>query len=75
MKITIKYYADNYEYKEKALDLSNKLLDQYKNSISSLEIIPSSESVFEVTKDETVIHSKKDEGKFPNPDEILEMFL
>jgi selenoprotein W-related protein len=46
------------------------LLGSYRNDIRSLEILPSSGGVFEVTLDGRKIFSKKETGRFPEFEEI-----
>lgn len=53
------------------MDLADKLLSNYKNEISSVELIPSSGGVFEVSKDANLIFSKKELGRFPDDNEII----
>ncbi len=55
------------------MDLADTLLEKYKNDISSLELSPSSGGVFEVSKDSSLIFSKKELGRFPEEDEILNL--
>jgi len=50
--------------------LTEQLLGNYKTKIASLEILPSSGGVFEVTLDNDLIFSKKAEGRFPEYEEI-----
>ncbi len=46
------------------------MLKEYKDVIGSLELIPSSGGVFEVTLDGELVFSKKRENRFPEPEEI-----
>jgi len=57
----------------KAMDLANELLGKYKNKISSLELIPSSGGVHEITMDGNLIFSKKETGRHPEINEIIDM--
>lgn len=54
------------------MDLADKLLGKYKNDISSMELLPSSGGVFEVVKDGSLIYSKKETGRFPEEEEVIE---
>jgi selenoprotein W-related protein len=42
-----------------------------KQQVRSLELVPSSGGVFEVTVNGQKIHSKKATGQFPDPDAIV----
>ena len=53
--------------------MASELLDKYGNSISSFTLIPSGGGVYEVTKNENLLFSKKNEGRFPELDEVFEL--
>ena len=53
--------------------MASELLNKYGNAVSSLELIPSGGSVFEVTKNEILLFSKKSKGRFPELDEVFEL--
>jgi len=55
----------------KAMDLAEELLRKYKNEISSLELIPSSGGVLEITMNGNLIFSKKETGRYPEANEII----
>jgi len=57
----------------KAMDLAEELLRKYKNEISSLELIPSSGGVLEITMNDNLIFSKKETGRYPEINEIINM--
>lgn len=57
----------------KAIGLANELLGKYKNDITSLELLPSSGGVLEISKDGNVVFSKKEMGRDPEPGEIVGM--
>ncbi len=71
MKFSIEY-CTSWGYISKAMYLAKELLGKYKNDISSLELIPSSGGVFEVTVNGNLIFSKKETGRFPEANEILD---
>ena len=50
--------------------MASKILEKYCNGITSLAMIPSAGGVYEVTKNNNLIFSKKNEGRFPELDEI-----
>lgn len=52
------------------MELANNILGKYKNNISSLILIPSSDGAFEVTLQDRLIFSKKEVGRFPEFSEI-----
>ena len=49
------------------------ILDKYGNNVTSLTLIPSSGGVYEVTKNGTLIFSKKELQRFPEQDEIIDI--
>ena len=77
MKLSIEY-CNVWNYLPRAASLASTILKKYGTSISSLNLIPSSGGVFEILNDENVVFSKKNEGRFPEENEIinaLENFL
>ena len=50
--------------------MASNILEKLGNGITSLTMIPSSGGVYEVTKNNNLIFSKKNEGRFPELDEI-----
>jgi selenoprotein W-related protein len=50
--------------------LADKILENLKTRVASLELIPSGGGVFEVSKDGEKIFSKKQQGRFPEWSEI-----
>jgi selenoprotein W-related protein len=50
--------------------LAEDLLHDYHDRIASVTLIPSSGGVFEITYGGELIHSKKQTGKFPEPEAI-----
>jgi selenoprotein W-related protein len=50
--------------------LTEQILGALKNRVSSLEIVPSSGGVFEVSKDGQTIFSKRQTGRFPEWEEL-----
>jgi|TARA_Y100000310_G_scaffold28775_1_gene27363 selenoprotein W-related protein len=53
--------------------MASALLEKYGNAVESLALIPSGGGVYEVTKNENLIFSKKSEGRFPELDEITNL--
>lgn len=47
------------------------MLSNYHDRIGSVTLIPSSGGVFEVTLDGKLLFSKKQQGRFPEDEEIL----
>lgn len=68
-KISIEY-CTGWGYLPKALDMAEKILGKYKNEVTALTLIPSSGGVFEVTSNDQLIFSKKQEGRFPEFNEL-----
>lgn len=54
----------------KAVSLTEELLQEFKNNIKELTLIPSSDGVFEITYNNDLIFSKKELNRFPNDGEI-----
>jgi len=63
-------YCNEWNYLPRATSMASKILEKYGNGITSLAMIPSSGGVYEVTKNNNLIFSKKNEGRFPELDEI-----
>ena len=57
----------------RAASLATKLLDKYGEDIQSLSLIPSSGGVFEISKDSSIIFSKKELGRFPDENEVFKL--
>ena len=53
--------------------MASKILEKYGNAISSLTLIPDSGGVYEVTKNDILIFSKINEGRFPELDEVYSL--
>ena len=53
--------------------MATDLLQKYGTRVTSLELLPSGDGVFEVTKNGALIFSKKKEGRFPEVDEIFSL--
>ena len=70
MDITITY-CNKWNYLPRAASLASSLLDKYGNSITQLSLIPSDGGVFEITRNDHLIFSKKKEGRFPEIDEVF----
>ena len=54
----------------KAVSLAERLLDEHKDIIVELSLIPSGGGVFEVKLEERLLFSKKSLGRFPGEDEV-----
>lgn len=52
--------------------MATEMLNKYGNNIKSLTLIPSSGGVFEVIKNDKLIFSKKESGRFPELNELFE---
>lgn len=66
-------YCTSWGYLGRAVALTRKLLNEHKNSIGKVEIIPSSGGVFEVSFRDNLIFSKKELNRYPEKDEIEEI--
>ena len=49
------------------------ILEKYGNNVTALTLIPSSGGVYEVTKNSTLIFSKKELQRFPELDELIDI--
>ena len=70
MNISITY-CNKWNYLPRAASLATKILDKYGNAISHLTLIPSGGGVFEIIKNNQLIFSKKEKGRFPEFEEIF----
>ena len=70
MKLSIEY-CNVWNYLPRAASLASTILKKYGTSVSSLMLIPSSGGVFEILNDENVVFSKKNKGRFPEENEII----
>ncbi|RPH04622.1 MAG: SelT/SelW/SelH family protein [bacterium TMED144] len=53
--------------------MATKILDKYGEDIHSLTLIPSGGGVFEISKDNSIIYSKKELGRFPDENEVFKL--
>lgn len=53
------------------MSLTDHLLSNLKQRISSLELVPSSGGCFELTVGEQLVYSKLETGEFPDDGEML----
>lgn len=63
-------YCTSWGYLSRAVALANNLLDEHKNELTSVNIVPSSGGVFEISLGDELIFSKKELGRFPEDDEV-----
>ena len=70
-KISIEY-CTSWNYITKAVGLTESLLNEHKQKLKEVSIIPSSGGVFEVKFNDELIFSKKELGRFPEKDEVEE---
>lgn len=73
-KITIEY-CTSWGYLGRALALARKVLNDHKNDIKELSLIPSSGGVYEVSFGDEIIFSKKEKGDYPEKDEIEDIII
>lgn len=66
-------YCTAWGYLAKAVALSEEVLNEYKNSITKLELLPSSGGVFEISFNDKLIFSKKELERYPENGEILKL--
>lgn len=71
MKISIEY-CNAWNYLPRAASVATEILNKYGNNIKSLTLIPSGGGVFEVIKNDELVFSKKESGRFPELNELFE---
>lgn len=67
-KIRIEY-CTSWGYIDRAVALARNLLNEHKNKIEELTIVPSSGGVFEIQFNDKLLFSKKESGRFPEDEE------
>lgn len=72
-KIVTIEYCTGWGYLGRAVALSQNLLNEHKNSLEMVSLIPSSGGVFEITFNDELIFSKKELNRFPNENEVEEI--
>ena len=70
IKITVEFCM-MWNYAPKAASLAEELFTHFRNTITSMELIPSSGGVFEISVNGENIYSKREVGKFPKADTII----
>lgn len=63
-------YCTSWGYVARAVALAENLLNEHKNSLGMVNIIPSSGGVFEVKLGDELAFSKKELGRFPEDNEV-----
>lgn len=63
-------YCTSWGYLKRAVALAENLLNQHKNNINKVILIPSSGGVFEVAVNGENIFSKKELERFPEENEV-----
>lgn len=59
-------YCISWGYVDRAVALAANLLNEHKNKIEEITIIPSSGGVFELMVNDKLLFSKKELGRFPD---------
>mgnify|MGYP002180353477 CR=1 FL=1 len=72
MNIIIEY-CTVWNYLPRAAGLANELLGKYGTQINRLTMEPSGGGVYEITKDDSLIFSKKKLDRFPDDGEIINL--
>ena len=67
-KLSIEY-CTSWGYLSRAVALTESILNQHKNEISEMTIIPSSGGVFEIKVNGKLLFSKSELGRFPEDGE------
>lgn len=66
-------YCTSWGYLGRAVALAQSILNEHKNSLDMVNIIPSSGGIFEVKFDDKLVFSKKELNRFPNDNEVEEL--
>ena len=69
MKIAIKYCAQ-WNYLPRASSLGDELK---KNLGADIELVAGANGIFDVSLDGNMIYSKLEQGRFPQPNDIIEL--
>ena len=64
-------YCSSWNYEPKAVSLTAKILMQFKQQVSSLELQPDQGGCFELTVGEELIYSKLETKEFPDEDQMI----
>jgi selenoprotein W-related protein len=51
--------------------LADTILGEFQDHLSAIELVPGSKGVFEVSFDDDLVFSKKQQHRFPEDEEIL----
>ena len=51
--------------------MTDTILAEFQNSIDGVELIPAGKGAFEISFDEELVFSKKQQHRFPEDDEVL----
>lgn len=71
-KITIEY-CTSWGYVGRAVALTRKLLNEFKNDLKEVSLIPSSGGVYEISFEDELIYSKKETGEYPDDSNLVEI--
>lgn len=66
-------YCTGWGYLGRAVALARSILNEHKNNISELKLIPSSGGVLEVTLNDELVFSKRELNRYPEKNEIEEI--
>jgi predicted Rdx family selenoprotein len=48
-----------------------RLLEEHEDDLSSIEVVPGANGIFDVHVDETLVFTKSMLGRYPEPDEVI----
>lgn len=69
LRVRITYCAEC-GYEDAAADLARSLMIEFRERLSSIELVPFVDGTFDVRIDDELVHSMSRDGGFPQPDSV-----
>jgi selenoprotein W-related protein len=69
VRVRITYCAEC-GYEDAAADLARSLMIEFRERLSSIELVPFVDGTFDVRVDDELVHSMARDGGFPQPDSV-----
>ncbi len=70
VRVRITYCAEC-GYEDAAADLARSLMIEFRERLSSIELVPFVDGTFDVRIDDELVHSMARDGGFPSPDVVV----